>query len=63
VAFGDVPALAQALSELLADPHRRLTMGCHGERKVYESHTWDRKYALARDLYLGLAEGCESCAS
>ncbi len=63
VAFGDVPALAQALSELLADPHRRLVMGCHGERKVYESHTWDRKYALARGLYLGLAEGCESCAS
>lgn len=54
VAFGDVPALAQALADLLHDPARRAVMGRHGEEKVYRQHTWERKYALVRDLYLQL---------
>ena len=61
--FGDVPALAQALADLLADPARRAAMGLRGEQKVYQFHTWERKYALVRELYLRLAEGREPCAS
>jgi len=61
--FGDVPALAQALADLLADPARRAAMGLRGEQKVYQHHTWDRKYALVHDLYLRLAEGRGPCAS
>jgi len=61
--FGDVPALAQALADLLADPARRAAMGLCGEQKVYQFHTWDRKYPLVRDLYLRLVEGRGPCAS
>ncbi len=55
VPFGDVPALADVLVKLLDDPIRRATLGLRGEQKVYQFHTWDRKYALVRDLYLQLA--------
>jgi glycogen(starch) synthase len=61
--FGDVTALAQALADLLADPARRATMGLRGEQKVHQFHTWDRKYALVRDLYLRLVEEHGQCAS
>jgi glycosyltransferase involved in cell wall biosynthesis len=61
--FGDVSALALALADLLADPARRAAMGLRGEQKVYQHHTWDRKYALVRDLYLRLVEEHGQCAS
>jgi glycosyltransferase involved in cell wall biosynthesis len=61
--FGDASALAQGLADLLADPARRAAMGLCGERKVYQFHTWDRKYSLVRDLYLRLVKARESCAS
>jgi hypothetical protein len=38
-------------------------MALRGEQKVYQHHTWDRKYALVRELYLRLVEGREPCAS
>jgi len=57
VPFGDVPALADALSGLLADASRRTEMGARGEAKVYQMHTWDVKYPPVRDLYLRLTEG------
>ena len=51
VPFGDVSALAEAISRLLADGALRATMGAAGEAKVYRAHTWDVKYSLVRDLY------------
>jgi glycosyltransferase involved in cell wall biosynthesis len=57
VPFGDAPALADALSALLADAPRRAAMGARGEAKVYQMHTWDVKYPPVRDLYLRLTEG------
>ncbi len=55
VPFGDAPALAAAIERLVAQPAERAEMGAQGARKVYEQHTWDRKYALVRDVYARLA--------
>jgi glycogen(starch) synthase len=55
VPFGDVPALAQALSFLQDHPSARAALGAHGEQKVYRAHTWVLKYAPVRDLYDHLA--------
>jgi glycosyltransferase involved in cell wall biosynthesis len=51
VPFGDAPALADALSRLLADATRRAEMGARGEAKVYRMYTWDIQYPRVRDLY------------
>jgi glycosyltransferase involved in cell wall biosynthesis len=55
IPFGDVPALAQALSFLQDHPSARMVLGAHGEQKVYRLHTWAHKYAPVRDLYERLA--------
>jgi glycosyltransferase involved in cell wall biosynthesis len=55
VPFGDAPALADALSGLLADAPRRAEMGAHGEAKVNRLYTWDIQYARVRELYAQLA--------
>jgi glycosyltransferase involved in cell wall biosynthesis len=57
VPFGDVPALAGTLANLLAQPHLCAAMGERGERKVLRCHTWDHVYARVRPLY----EPCASC--
>ena len=57
VPFGDVPALAEALSFLQDHPDARVTLGVRGEEKVYHLHTWEQKYAPVRDLYDRLAGG------
>ena len=57
VPFGDVPALAATLANLLARPELRATMGERGERTVLAQHTWDQVYARVRPLY----EPCASC--
>jgi glycosyltransferase involved in cell wall biosynthesis len=51
VPFGDAPALAEAIAYLLDHPAERGMMGARGERKVYQSHTWEHKYTLVRGLY------------
>ncbi len=51
VPFGDVASLADAITYLLENPIERRRMGLRGEEKVYQSHTWEHKYALIRDLY------------
>jgi glycosyltransferase involved in cell wall biosynthesis len=51
VPFGDVPALAAAISRLLDHPDERARLGARGEQKVRRLHTWDRKYELVSDLY------------
>jgi glycogen(starch) synthase len=60
VPFGDVPALAKAIAELLDDPQRRSEMGKRGQRKVLQYHTWEVKYPHVRDLYRSLTGERES---
>ena len=55
VPFGDPPALAEAVLSLLQDPALRAKMGQRGRQKMLEQHTWARKFAITRDLYLRLA--------
>jgi glycogen(starch) synthase len=57
VPFGDVPALAEAISYLLEHPKERAAMGARGKQTVCQFHTWEHKYALVRDLYHGLVGG------
>jgi len=54
VPFGDIQALANAIAFLLDHPEQRSRMGIAGEQKVYQAHTWDRKYPLIRNLYQDL---------
>ncbi len=52
VPFGDAGALAAAVARLLHDPALAAQLGAAGLAKVYAQHTWERKYALLRDLYI-----------
>jgi glycogen(starch) synthase len=54
VPFGDVAALARAMTYLIDHPAEAAAMGRRGAEKVCALHTWDRKYALIRDLYTRL---------
>jgi glycogen(starch) synthase len=56
VPFGDVQALAQAIKRLIDQPDKRRAMGVTGRQKVEKFHTWDRKYALIKNLYEHLSE-------
>lgn len=51
VPFGDVPALAQALADLIHDPEKREQMGERGRAKVLRHHTWDTKYPTIHQVY------------
>lgn len=55
VPFGDVRAQAEAIRFLLEYPERRAAMGARGREKVYAEYTWDKRYAVVRDLYERLA--------
>ncbi len=54
VPFGDVPALAAAVADLLDNPAQARMMGRAGAAKVRRFHIWDRKYARIRAIYQGL---------
>lgn len=56
VPFGDVQALAQTIQHLIDQPDKRRAMGVAGRQKVEKLHTWDRKYALIKELYERLGE-------
>lgn len=56
VPFGDIEALAQAIAFLLDHPEVRARMGAAGEAKVYQLHTWERKYPQIRALYQHLIQ-------
>jgi glycosyltransferase involved in cell wall biosynthesis len=51
VAFGDVPALADAIGELLGDRERARRLGATGRAKVLRDLTWDQVYARVREVY------------
>jgi glycosyltransferase involved in cell wall biosynthesis len=48
---GDVEALADALSELLADPGRRAALGREARARVLQSFSWDRVVERLREVY------------
>jgi glycosyltransferase involved in cell wall biosynthesis len=51
VPYGDPDALAQAILELLDDPHRRAKMGRAGRQKVLEHYTWEIIAERVRAVY------------
>lgn len=52
--FGDVTALAHAITRLLDAPDLRQAMGRAGRSKVEQRHTWSHKYQITADLYARL---------
>jgi len=62
VPFGDVAALASAISALTDDPVFRQRLGEAGRRKVHNQHTWDHKYPLVRQVYTQLCQEASHAA-
>lgn len=56
VPSGDPAALAAAVTELIADPARRTSMGIAGRQIVMERHASDRMVAELKDVYGRLLE-------
>ena len=63
VPFGDAPALAAAIVDLLDHPETRAALGACGQEEVYRSHTWEHKYAQVRGIYTELMKAPESPTS
>jgi glycosyltransferase involved in cell wall biosynthesis len=55
VPFGDVPALAEALARLLADPELAARLGEQGRADVLQRYTWDRTYGEMGKLFTRVA--------
>jgi glycogen synthase len=49
--YGDVPALASAIRQLLADEPLRTALGAAGRSKVEQCFTWDRICKRLTDIY------------
>lgn len=56
VPFGEVNALADAISSLLADPERRQQMGDHGRAKTLAQHPWQQKYETVSNILTDLVQ-------
>jgi len=56
----DPRRLAQALSDLLADPSRRRTLGAAGARRTRERYGWERIAAVTLDVYGEVAAAARS---
>jgi glycosyltransferase involved in cell wall biosynthesis len=56
VPFGDAPALALAIADLLDHPGRAQAMGAAGATKVHRQHTWAHKFAQVHALYQNLVD-------
>jgi glycosyltransferase involved in cell wall biosynthesis len=54
---GDVPALAEAIGALLADPERRHRMGVAGRRRALELFDWDRTAEQLEQVYREIGAG------
>lgn len=57
VPFGDVRELALTIKSLLEDRELAGELGRAGRERVMSEFTWDRKYAVVRDLYERLTGG------
>jgi glycogen synthase len=57
VRFGDVAALVERIEMLLRDRTLAERMGEHGRRKVLDTMTFKRKYALLREVYSNVVGG------
>jgi starch synthase len=57
---GDPPAVADAITTLLADADRRRAMGNAGRKRVRDAHGVDRLVADVDRLYSELVEGARS---
>lgn len=51
VSFGDVNALAAALSTILDNPNDAKNMGERGRSKVYQTHLWETKLSAIEEVY------------
>jgi glycogen synthase len=51
VQYGDVPALAAAIGDLLSDRERARRLGAAGRAKVLRELTWEQIYARVRAVY------------
>ena len=51
VPFGDAPALAEKIANLINNPEEADRLGENGRRKVYAGHTWDRKCQMVAQIY------------
>jgi len=60
VRFGDVQSLSERIRQLLRDRELAQRMGEAGPRKTLQSLTWDRKYALLREVYDGVYAAARS---
>ena len=58
---GDPHALASAISELLADPVRRQSMGARGRQRVLERYSADRMVTELKNLYQSLLTRAGLC--
>jgi starch synthase len=56
VPYGDAPALATAMGEVLGDPKRARAMGEAGRDRVQAGFTWDAVVTKVERLYEGLVE-------
>jgi D-inositol-3-phosphate glycosyltransferase len=55
--------LAATLADLLADPHRRATLGTAGARRARRRYSWDRIAASTLEVYAGLSAGSAAGSS
>jgi glycogen(starch) synthase len=51
VPFGDVPALARTIRQIIAVPGLADRMGTNGRQRVLVRYTWERSYAQLRRVY------------
>lgn len=57
VPYGDIGALAQAITRLLSDEALRSEMGDRGRRKVLSRYTWEKVARRYREVYQSVAFG------
>lgn len=57
VPFGDIAALASAITRILTDPALAATLGEENRRRVEQQFSWERTVRAYQDLWLSLLSG------